>query len=271
MFLGGHHLAVAVRSLDQALRFYHETLGLPVGTQATVADQGVTAALLPIGDSELELLEPVNPAGGVAKFLEKKGEGPHHLCLETTDVASALREAQACGLALIDQAPRRGLAGLIGFLHPAATGGVLVEIAQPGAPAGHAAPAPTAGIGAVGVEAVCVGTKDPVAAGAVYARNFGARVAAPSADPALGARTVVAEIGRSRILLVDVTGDEANLVAGRSEGLLGVSLRVQDFDAAVQRLAESGVAVTVRRRANGRRLGRLETDRSHGVLLLIAA
>lgn len=126
-----HHIGVAVRSLDQALRFYRDVLGLPVHASATVQEQGVKAALLTIGQSEIELLEPLGPDTPVGRFLERRGEGLHHLCLQTDDVHRELDGLKTKGVELIDQQPRRGLAGLICFLHPRASRGVLVELAQP--------------------------------------------------------------------------------------------------------------------------------------------
>lgn len=126
-----HHIGIAVRNLEEAFAFYRDTLGLPVHKTAVVEDQGVKAALLTIGESEIELLEPTNPNAGVAKFLERRGEGLHHICFETNDVAAELAATKAKGIELIDQAPRKGLAGMICFLHPRANHGVLVEYAQP--------------------------------------------------------------------------------------------------------------------------------------------
>ena len=126
-----HHVGIAVHNLEEALAFYRDTLGLPVHKTAVVEDQGVKAALLTIGQSEIELLEPINPNGGLAKFLERRGEGLHHICFETNDVAAELAATKAKGIDVIDQAPRKGLAGMICFLHPRANHGVLVEYAQP--------------------------------------------------------------------------------------------------------------------------------------------
>lgn len=126
-----HHIGIVVRSLDEAYAFYRDTLGLPVHKEATVEDQGVRAALLTIGDSEIELLEPINENGGVAKFLEKRGEGLHHICFETDDVDAELEATIQKGIAVIDKKPRVGLAGMICFLHPKANHGVLIEYAQP--------------------------------------------------------------------------------------------------------------------------------------------
>jgi methylmalonyl-CoA epimerase len=126
-----HHVGIVVRNLEEAYAFYRDTLGLHVHKQATVEDQGVKAALLTIGNSEIELLEPINENGGVAKFLEKRGEGLHHICFETDDVDAELEATKKKGIAVIDQKPRVGLAGMICFLHPKANHGVLIEYAQP--------------------------------------------------------------------------------------------------------------------------------------------
>ena len=126
-----HHVGIVVRNLEEALGFYRDTLGLPVHKTAVVEDQGVKAALLTIGNSEIELLEPINANGGVAKFLERRGEGLHHICFETDDVAAELAATKAKGIEVIDQVPRKGLAGMICFLHPRANHGVLIEYAQP--------------------------------------------------------------------------------------------------------------------------------------------
>jgi len=126
-----HHVGIVVRNLDDAYKFYRDTLGLHVHKEAVVEDQGVRAALLTIGNSEIELLEPINQSGGVAKFLERRGEGLHHICYETNDVKAELTAAKAKGIELIDHVPRKGLAGMICFLHPRANCGVLTEYAQP--------------------------------------------------------------------------------------------------------------------------------------------
>jgi len=126
-----HHVGIVVRTLEEGYAFYRDVLGLRVTKEATVPDQGVRAALLEIGESEIELLEPIDPAGGVAKFLERRGEGLHHVCFATDDVAAELETTKAKGIPVIDQQPRRGLAGMICFLHPKAQHGVLVEYAEP--------------------------------------------------------------------------------------------------------------------------------------------
>jgi methylmalonyl-CoA epimerase len=126
-----HHVGIAVKSLDEALRFYSETLGLTVHKQATVEQQGVKAVLITVGQSEIELLEPLSPETPVGRFLERRGEGVHHVCLQTDGIEQELADLKAKGVELIDQQPRIGLAGRIAFVHPRATNGVLVELAEP--------------------------------------------------------------------------------------------------------------------------------------------
>jgi methylmalonyl-CoA/ethylmalonyl-CoA epimerase len=126
-----HHVGIVVPDLEKAMGLWRDLLGLSLTKSATIQDQGVKAALLKVGDSEIELLEPVNPDNGVGKFLSRRGGGLHHVCFETEDVVRELEAARAKGIQLIDQKPRPGLAGMICFLHPKATRGVLVEYAQP--------------------------------------------------------------------------------------------------------------------------------------------
>lgn len=126
-----HHIGVVVPNLEAGYRFWRDALGLVLTKSATIEEQGVKAALLKVGESEIELLEPLSPDNGVGKFLARRGGGLHHICFETEDVAHELEAAREKGLPLIDQKPRRGLAGMICFLHPKAARGVLVEYAQP--------------------------------------------------------------------------------------------------------------------------------------------
>ena len=275
MFTGIHHVAVAVRNLDAALVFYRDILGLPVGRQAVVADQGVKAALLPVGEDEIELLEPTNPSGGVARFLEKKGEGIHHLCVETTDIAAALRQAKAANLPLIDQVPRQGLAGTIGFLHPGATQGVLVELAQP-AEGGQAHPPAATGIQATRVATYYVGVKDLLAAGETFTRNFGAKTQGPERDPQLQVERIVAQIGSSRVTILRAedlaaSADVARFVGGRAEGLFGICLAVADFHGAVNHLGGKGISVEFRGKETGTPLAKVVSDETRGVNLFLCA
>jgi methylmalonyl-CoA/ethylmalonyl-CoA epimerase len=126
------HVGVAVEDIDAAVALYRDTLGMPLVHRETVADQGVEAALLDVGDGHLELLQPLGPETAVGKFLAKRGPGLHHVAYRVSSVEETLRELSAAGLRLIDERPRTGIRGSrVAFVHPAGTGGVLTEIVQP--------------------------------------------------------------------------------------------------------------------------------------------
>ena len=132
------HVGVAVEDIDAALALYRDTLGMPLVHRETVAEQGVDAALLDVGDGHVELLQPLGPETAVAKFLERRGPGLHHVAYRVGDVEQTLSELAAAGLRLIDERPRTGIRGSrVAFVHPASTGGVLIEIVQPASEEGR--------------------------------------------------------------------------------------------------------------------------------------
>jgi len=125
------HLGIAVRSISDAVAFYRDVLGLELSGTETVDDQGVRVALLPVGESRIELLEPVSGEAPVGRFLAKRGEGLHHICYEVDDLQSKLDELKQRGTRLLEGYPRRGAEGkLVAFLHPASAHGVLVELVE---------------------------------------------------------------------------------------------------------------------------------------------
>lgn len=124
------HVAVAVKDLDGAVSMFEKLFGLKPSKIQEVPDQGVKAALIHIGDTEIEFIQPINPNSGVAKFLESKGEGIHHICIEVDDTDAELKRIASQGAQLIDKQGRKGLAGRIGFIHPKSVNGVLIELAQ---------------------------------------------------------------------------------------------------------------------------------------------
>ena len=134
-----NHLGIAVQSIDEALNFWRDGLGLELKELEIVEDQGVRVAMLPIGASRIELLEATGPNvedTPVGRFLAKRGAGMHHLCVEVADLPAKLAELKARGIQLIDETPRLGAGGsLVAFIHPASTGGVLLELTQTGS--GH--------------------------------------------------------------------------------------------------------------------------------------
>src|SRR5262245_4953602 len=227
-----HHVGLVVRRLEDGLAFWQDRLGLRGSKQATVRDQGVRAALLPIGRSEIELLEPIDAAGGVAKFLARRGEGLHHVCFETPDVGAELAAARGQGLPLIDEAPRAGLAGMICFLHPKGTCGVLVEFATP-PPGEHAhhdtAAGPLAGLALAEVTAR---SRDTAGAVELFVSKLGLR---PAGDDAVA-------VGGVRLRFANEPG---------GDGLAGLVLEVRDVAAASAaldaRVADGGFSLDAAR------------------------
>lgn len=125
------HLGIAVRSIGDSLAFFRDVLELELRGTETVEDQGVRVALLPVGDSRIELLEPFSENTVVGRFIAKRGEGLHHICYEVDDLGSKLEELKSRGIRLLDGYPRRGAEGkLVAFLHPSSANGVLVELVE---------------------------------------------------------------------------------------------------------------------------------------------
>jgi methylmalonyl-CoA epimerase len=132
MFEAVDHIGIAVEDLDAAIKLYTEGLGMPLQHRETVAEQGVEAALLGVGESHVELLLPLGEDTAVGRFVAKRGPGLHHTAYRCADVERALEECRARGLRLIDEQPRRGIRdSRVAFLHPSSTGGVLTELVQP--------------------------------------------------------------------------------------------------------------------------------------------
>lgn len=126
------HIGVAVQDLDAGIALYEGTFGMPLVHRETVAEQGVEAALLDVGEGHVELLRPLGEDTPVGKFLERKGPGLHHVAYQVADVADALAALKAAGMRLIDEAPRTGIRGSsVAFVHPASTGSVLTELVTP--------------------------------------------------------------------------------------------------------------------------------------------
>jgi methylmalonyl-CoA/ethylmalonyl-CoA epimerase len=125
-----HHVGIAVKSLDEGIAVYQNALGLSVSKVTESEKDGVKIAFMPVGESLVELLEPTSPSTGVARFLESRGEGIHHIAVEVDDIEAHLRQLEAAGAALIDKTPRRGAEGLVAFVHPRSMKGVLLELVQ---------------------------------------------------------------------------------------------------------------------------------------------
>ena len=131
-----HHVALIVRSIEEALGFWRDSLGLAVETVMDIPSDRVRIAFLEVGESKVELVQPTDDTTGVSRFLESKGEGFHHVCFEVANLAETLLRLEIDGLELIDTAPRKGAEGPVAFIHPRSCHGVLVELIEaPGGPA----------------------------------------------------------------------------------------------------------------------------------------
>ena len=126
------HIGIVVRDIAAALKVYEDALGLPLRETKELADQEVIVAFLPIGESNIELVQPTSDDSGVARYLAKRGEGIHHICIEVEDIEAALARLEAHGVQLIDREPRQGAHGRVAFLHPKGAHGVLVELVEHG-------------------------------------------------------------------------------------------------------------------------------------------
>ena len=126
-----NHISVAVRSIDDALTFYRDILGLEASDTVTLDDRQLKVAFVTIGDTELELLEPTSEDNTVTRFLERRGPGLHHICLEVDDIAAAMDELSARGAEFVDPEPKPGAVGQVAFILPEVGRGVLVELNQP--------------------------------------------------------------------------------------------------------------------------------------------
>ena len=242
-----HHVGIVVTRLADAYRFYRDTLGLPLLKEAVIPDHGVRAALLAAGDTELELLEPLDAVSGVGRFLAKRGEGLHPLCLDTPDINAALARLKEKHVELIDRAPRPGLAGQIAFLHPKACCGVLVELATPTDPE-HAVASP------VRLKRLVIGARDVKETTETLQSLFGF----PEVTMNGGPRMMLA-VGRGALLVV--SSEEV----GGTEGMVALSLVAEDFAALMTAFDRAGTKCL---RGTGEVT--VEPHASHGVHLHIS-
>ena len=124
------HIGIVVKDLEAALKVYETALGLPLAEVAEVPDQEVRVAFMPVGESNVELVQPTTAGSGIARFLEKRGEGIHHICIQVDAIEEALARLRAHAVPLIDEKPRQGAHGRVAFVHPKGTHGVLIELLE---------------------------------------------------------------------------------------------------------------------------------------------
>jgi methylmalonyl-CoA/ethylmalonyl-CoA epimerase len=243
-----HHVGIVVQRLASGYRFWRDTLGLPVVCEAELPEQGVRAALLAAGESEVELLEPTLADTGVARFLATRGEGLHHVCFESPDVDGALHALRARQVPLLDERPRAGLAGRIAFLHPRAGHGVLVELATP-PPSGPLLDSP------VRLKRLVIGCAEPQATAKVYQNLFGLPEVAING----GARAMLGWAGGGTLLMVHASE------VGGLEGMVALSMVAPEMGALVLRLEGAGTIML-----RGANEITVEPSSSHGVHLHIS-
>ena len=123
-----NHICLAVRDIEETLRFYQDLFGIGDVDIKNIEDQRVRAALVKVGNTQLEFIQPIDAIGGVARFIERRGEGMHHICFEVDNLENTLKQLDAENIQLIDKTPRVGLSGMIAFIHPKETHGVLIEL-----------------------------------------------------------------------------------------------------------------------------------------------
>ena len=124
------HVGVAVKDIEASLAFFKKVFDMPDAQIELLEDQGVRATLIQVGQTRLELLEPTGPESGVGRFIERRGEGLHHLAFNVTDISGKLQTLKTMGVDLIDQTPREGLSGAIAFVHPKSVFGILTELVE---------------------------------------------------------------------------------------------------------------------------------------------
>ncbi|OGK95782.1 MAG: methylmalonyl-CoA epimerase [Candidatus Rokubacteria bacterium RIFCSPHIGHO2_12_FULL_73_22] len=251
MMRGIHHVGIVVRRLADAFGFYRDALGLPLLKEAVLLDQGVRAALLGAGDSELELLEPLDAGTGVGRFLARRGEGLHHLCFDTPDVEGALAALKEKQVELLDTAPRPGLAGQIAFLHPRACCGVLVELATPSP---EASAHERAVASPVRLKRLVIGARDVQQTAETFQSLFGLPEVAMNSGP-----RVMLAVGRGALLVVPAAE------VGGTEGMVALSLVAEDFQALNASFVRAGT-----RYLKGTGEVTVEPVSSHGVHLHIS-
>jgi len=124
------HVCIAVKNIEETIAFYKNVFDITADPIEDISDQGVKGCLMTVGTSRIELIEPTDPNGGIARFIERKGEGLHHIALQVENIQEKLSNLASQGVELIDKEPREGLSGTIAFLHPRATRGVLIELVE---------------------------------------------------------------------------------------------------------------------------------------------
>lgn len=125
-----NHVCIAVKNIEKSLQFYESVFGVKQGKVVTLNQWGIKATMIKIGNSQIEFIEPITPDGSIARFIERKGESMHHICLEVENIDNALHNFTDRKIRLIDKKPHQGLFGKVAFIHPSETQGILIELVE---------------------------------------------------------------------------------------------------------------------------------------------
>jgi methylmalonyl-CoA/ethylmalonyl-CoA epimerase len=260
------HLGIAVQDLDRAVERVEAVLGLKAAVVEEVADQQVRAALIPMPIGRLELLQPTTPESAVARFLDRRGEGPHHVCFAVDDISSARTQISANGGELIQDAPRDGLTGIVDFVHPKTTGGVLTEIAE--------ITLFTPASGDLQTHHVTIRTQDADAAGDRWARLFGIPLKRKAISEGFHMSTVWLDGGDAEIEFaqqLNESGPVARAIAQMGEGIHALVLESSEPEKVAEGAANSGVRVITDDGESDNVLRAIHPLDFLGTLVLIAA
>lgn len=242
-----HHIGIAVHDADKTAEVWRDTFGLEIALDTVLDDQGVRGVIFPLDNCEVELLQPTRQDTGIAKYLENNGEGFHHICFESTDVAGDLITARDSGMQMIDEEPRVGLTGMIGFIHPRSNHGVLIEYAQPpdDAPQHHG---PTSGPGPHALHHMTVAVNEVAPVTNAWTERYGLVGREPFRADHLGLEGQFLDLGPTAIELVrPLEGSGGPLprkLETSGEGMFMLALTVRDASATVDHLRDLGWTVT---------------------------
>lgn len=242
-----HHIGIAVRDADKTAEVWRDTFGLETALDTELESQGVRGVIFPLDNCEIELLQPTSEDTGISKYLENNGEGFHHICFESTDVAGDLIAAKEAGIQMIDEEPRVGLTGMIGFLHPRGNHGVLIEYAQPPDDAPQHS-GPTSGPGPHALHHMTVAVNEVAPVTEEWTERYGLVGREPFRAEALGLEGQFLDIGPTAIELVSPLpgsgGPLPRKLDTSGEGMFILALTVRDAEASVAHLRGEGWTVT---------------------------
>ncbi len=242
-----HHIGIAVRDADKTAEVWRDTFGLDTALDTELESQGVRGVIFPLDNCEIELLQPTRDGTGITKYLETNGEGFHHICFESTDVAGDLVAAKATGMQMIDEEPRLGLTGLIGFIHPRSNHGVLIEYAQPPEDAPRHR-GPRSGPGPHALHHMTVAVEEIAPVQREWIQRYGLVAGRHIESTSLGLKAQFLSLGPTDIELVRPLpgggGPLPRKLETSGEGMFMLALTVRDAEDTVAHLRGEGWTVT---------------------------